>query len=310
VTISLGLRFDHYHLLVNETALSPRAGVAWSLPSLGLVLRASYDRIFGTPPFENLLVSASPDLRFGEAVYLPLRPARGNYCEAGLSKSLGRHARLDATYFRRDVRNFEDDDLLLNTGVSFPISFDNAVIRGTEVKVEMPRWGRFSGYLSYTNSTGMGQLPITGGLFLDEGAADLVTSHERFAVSQDQRNTARAMVRCQITSRIWTAWSALYNSGLPVEDLGELPDYGVLVAQYGQDVVNRVNLSRGRVRPSFSLNAAVGADVWRSDRMKVSLQANVTNVTDQLNVINFAGLLSGTALALPRSAGARLRLEF
>ncbi len=310
VTVSVGVRFDHYHLLVDETAFSPRLGVAWNIQSLGLVLRASYDRIFGTPPFENLLVSAAPDVRFGEGFYLPLYPARGNYYEAGFSKSLGRHVRLDATYFRRDVRNFEDDDLLLNTGVSFPISFDNATIHGTEVKLEMPRWGKFSGFLSYTNSIGIGQLPITGGLFLDEGAADLATSHDRFAISQDVRNVARALVRYQITPRIWTAWSALYSSGLPVEDADELPDRDLLVAQFGEPVVDKVNFERGRVRPSFSLNASVGADVWRSDRMQVSLQADVTNITNQLNVINFAGLLSGTAIALPRSAGARLRFEF
>ena len=309
-TVSAGVRFDHYDLLVDETALSPRLGVAWNIPSLGLVLRASYDRIFGTPPFENLLVSAAPDLRFGEGIYLPLRPARGNYYEAGFSKSLGRRARLDATCFVRKVRNFEDDDLLLNTGVSFPISFDKAVIRGTEAKLEMPRWGRFSGYLSYTNSVGIGRLPITGGLFLDEGAAELVESHERFAISQDQRNTVRALVRYQITPRAWMSWSALYNSGLPVEDANELPDYDLMLAQYGQPVVDKVNLERGRVRPSFSLNASLGVDVWRSDRVRVSLQADVTNITNQLNVINFAGLLSGTAVALPRSAGARLRFEF
>jgi len=164
--------------------------------------------------------------------------------------------------------------------------------------------------LSYTNSIGIGQLPITGGLFLDEGAADLAASHDRFPISQDVRNVARALLRYQITSRIWTAWSALYSSGLPVEDADELPDRDLLVAQYGEPVVNMVNFERGRVRPSFSLNASVGADVWRSDRMKVSLQADVTNITNQLNVINFVGLLSGTAIALPRSAGARLRFEF
>ena len=102
----------------------------------------------------------------------------------------------------------------------------------------------------------------------------------------------------------------MYSSGLPVEDADELPDRDLLVAQYGEPVVNMVNFERGRVRPSFSLNASVGADVWRSDRMKVSLQADVTNITNQLNVINFVGLLSGTAIALPRSAGARLRFEF
>jgi hypothetical protein len=64
------------------------------------------------------------------------------------------------------------------------------------------------------------------------------------------------------------------------------------------------------VRPSFALDASIGAELWRKEKRSVSVQADVLNLTDQLNVINFAGLLSGTALAPPRSFGIRLRAEF
>ena len=53
-TFSAGLRFDHYRLLVDETAWSPRAGIAYYWPAADLVLRASYDRVFQTPAFENI----------------------------------------------------------------------------------------------------------------------------------------------------------------------------------------------------------------------------------------------------------------
>jgi hypothetical protein len=42
----------------------------------------------------------------------------------------------------------------------------------------------------------------------------------------------------------------------------------------------------------------------------LTLRAEFMNVTDRLNVINFAGLFSGTALAAPRSASVRLQYEF
>jgi hypothetical protein len=42
----------------------------------------------------------------------------------------------------------------------------------------------------------------------------------------------------------------------------------------------------------------------------VTVQADVLNLADRLNVINFAGLFSGTAIAPPRSFGVRLRTEF
>jgi outer membrane receptor for Fe3+-dicitrate len=310
LTLSLGLRFDHYDLLVDETAWSPRVGVAYYIKPASLVLHFSYDRTFGTPPFENLLVSAAPSTRFGQGFYLTLRPSRGNYYETGFSKAFGSHVRLDGTWFRRDINNIEDDDLLLNTGVSFPIAFKRATIQGTEVKLEVPRWGRFGGFLSYSNTTGLGQLPISGGLFLDEGARELLDATYTFPISQDIRNVVSGYVRYQIISRLWTAWSATYTSGLPVEDVKELPDTDLLIAQYGDNVVDRVNFDRGRVRPCFSLNASVGVDLIRREKRKVSIQADVTNITDRLNVINFAGLLSGTAITVPRSVSGRLRFDF
>jgi outer membrane receptor for Fe3+-dicitrate len=310
LTARFGLRFDHYDFLVSETAWSPRAGVGYFVKPLKLVLHASYDRTFGTPPFENVLLSAAPDTRFEEGVYLPLRPSRGNYYEAGFSKTLAGHFRLDANWFRRSVRNFEDDDLLLNTGVSFPISFAHADISGTEIKLEVSQWGKFSGFLSYSNTTGLGQLPLSGGLFLDDDDREQIYENGKFPISQDIRNVVSARVRYQVAPRVWTAWTGTYTSGLPVEDPGGLPDMDFLIAQYGPDVTSRVNFSRGRIRPSFSLNASVGMDVFRGDKRKVTLQGDVMNLTDRLNVINFDGLLSGTAVASPRAASVRMRVDF
>jgi hypothetical protein len=310
LTVSAGVRFDRYSLLVNETAWSPRVGVSWSIASTGTVLHASYDRIFGTPPYENILLSASQQARDlnNAGLYLPLRPSRGNYYEGGFTQALAKRLRLDASYFLRDIHNAQDDNLLENTGVSFPIAFQRARIRGVEVKLQAPRWGPFSGYLSYTNQRGIAEFPIAGGLFLDDGSAALLAANDRFPVSQDQRNTARAMVRYQVVPRVWTSWSASYGSGLPVESNGESLEF--LIAQYGAAVVNKINFDRGRVNPSFSLDASVGIDLWRHERRSVTLQADVLNLTDRLNVINFAGFLSGTAIAPPRSAGVRLRAEF
>jgi outer membrane receptor for Fe3+-dicitrate len=101
-----------------------------------------------------------------------------------------------------------------------------------------------------------------------------------------------------------------YNSGLPVEDADELPDIPFLVDQFGQDVVNKVNFGRGRVRPAASVNASVGIDLLKQEKKTMTLQADVLNIGDRLNVINFAGLLSGTAVSAPRSYGLKLSYQF
>jgi outer membrane cobalamin receptor len=310
--VSAGLRFDHYRFVVKESAWSPRVGVSRYVPSLNLLVHASYDRVFQTPAVENLLLASSPRLNSINPVVLrlPVRPARGNFYEAGATKALGGKLRVDANIFRRDFGNYSDDDVLLDTGVNFPIAFAKGRIIGEEVRIEVPEWGRFSGYLSYANQSGVGQGPITGGLFLGSDAASGLTDTSRFAVTQDQRNTLHARVRFQAANRVWLALGGQYGSGLPVNLGSGMVNTNFLVSQFGADIVNQVDFNRGRVRPNFAMDAAVGAELYRKEQRSAALQIQVANISDRLNVINFASLFSGTAVAPPRSVSGRLKLTF
>jgi hypothetical protein len=308
--VSAGLRFDHYSFVVSESAWSPRLAVSRYFSSIGMLVHAAYDRIFQTPAVENLLLASSAQLDAVNpiVVRLPVRPANGNYYEAGLTQAITGKLRLDINVFRRDFHNYSDDDVLLDTGVSFPIAFSNAHITGEEVRLDVPSWWRFSGYLSYANQTGTGQGPITGGLFLGSDETSGLTDTSKFPVSQDQRNTARIGVRFQAPHRVWLATSAAYGSGLPAETEDE--DIDFLLQQYGPAIVDRVNLDRGRVRPNFSFDAAAGMDLYRKEQRSLSLMIQGVNLTDRVNVINFASLFSGTAVAVPRSVYARVRVTF
>ena len=310
--VSGGLRFDHYAFVVNESRLSPRVGVSRYVPSLNLLIHASYDRVFQTPAMENLLLASSPQLNSIDPVVLrlPVQPAHANYYEVGVTKSFFGNLRLDANVFRRDFQNYSDDDILLDTGVSFPIAFAKARIAGEEVRLAVPHWGRFSGYVSYANQSGIGQGPITGGLFLGDEAASGLTDTSKFAVSQDQRNTLRARVRYEVAPRGWLAIGGEYGSGLPVElDNGSV-DMNFLLAQYGAAILDQVNFNRGRVRPNYSLDVAAGVDMYHKEQRSATFQVQAENLTDHVNVINFAGLFSGTAVGVPRSVSARLKLTF
>jgi outer membrane cobalamin receptor len=308
-TVNAGLRWDHYRLLVEQSAWSPRLGVAWSWPRRDLVVRASYDRAFQTPAVENLLLAGSAALETvtDNVLRLPVRPSIGDFFEVGFSTRLLSTFRLDAAHFRRQMTNFADDDLLLNTGVSFPIAFRRADIRGTEVKLELPAGRAVAATLSYVNMLGSGFLPITGGLLFGEDATTALTSTDRFPISQDQRHTVRGRLNYQVSPRAWVAVAGSYGSGLPVE-VEELED---AVAQYGPRIVDRVDLDAGRVRPSVFIDAAASYLVFDSTGgRRLRVQADLLNVTNRLNVINFAGLFSGTAVGPPRSVAIRLQMEF
>lgn len=82
------------------------------------------------------------------------------------------------------------------------------------------------------------------------------------------------------------------------------------LAQYGPRIVRQVDFDEGQVSPSMSIDAAFSAVLFKTEREAVRVQANVVNLTNRLNVITFAGLFSGTAIAPPRSFGVRLQLGF
>jgi hypothetical protein len=62
--------------------------------------------------------------------------------------------------------------------------------------------------------------------------------------------------------------------------------------------------------PSFQVDASAGADLYRSDRVNVRIQADGRNLTDVLDVIDFGGLFSGNAIGPSRSFSLRLATYF
>ena len=305
-----GIRFDHYSVRVTESAWSPRVGFSWYVPKLGIVFRGSYDRAFGTPAIENLLLSTSANVRTldTQMAQLTLRPSRANYYELGATRELLSKAHISANVFRRSIRNFPDDDVLLETGISFPIALSSANVYGAESQFAVPQWGPFSAWLNYSYMVASARLPVVGGLFLGEDVSGLLNSNARTWVSQDQRHTAHGQVRYQPWSRFWTSLGASYGTGLPVELNGESTT--ALVKQFGQAVVNRVNLSARRVRPSLAIDLSAAVDLYKKESRALRLQGDIRNLNDRLNLINFASVFSGTAIASPRSFSLLLRFNY
>lgn len=318
LALAVGVRLDHYDFLVSSTAASPRVAVSYFIPKLDLIVRGSFDRIFQPPPPENLLFSSAAaglqidDVEGGS----PLRPSRANFFELGFRKAVANHLRIDVSHYWRSFRNSIDDDVFLNTGISFPITFDKARIRGTEVRLELPAWRVFSGFVSYSNMLGTATSPVTGGLFVEGGEAEeLRNVVRRFPITQDQRNTLAAQIRVEPHPRIWTIAAFRYGSGLPIEvgdDEEDVADAGNQSSSQPipESILERVNFDRGRVRPNSTMDLAIGALVWHRATRSARLQLDARNIADRLNVVNFNGLFSGTALAPGRQITLQLRVTF
>jgi hypothetical protein len=310
-TINAGVRWDHYQLLLNRQAVDPRFSISRYFPSANLLVHFAYDRVFQTPSFENILLSNSVAIQSldpANFLRLAVEPSEGNYYEAGLTKTVAGRVKLDTNYFRRLVANYADDDQINNTTISFPIAFRKSIIYGAEAKIEVPDWYHFSGFVSYSYTVGNVWFPVTGGLFLgDDASAAAIQLTGHFPDSQDQRNTVRGRLRYQLTSRLWIAGGIQYDTGLPFEFDG---NPATVLAQYGPQILDRINFNRGRVLPSFQVNASAGADVYKSDHLNVRFQIDGQNLTDILDVIDFGGLFSGNAIGPPRSYAMRLTTNF
>jgi Carboxypeptidase regulatory-like domain/TonB-dependent Receptor Plug Domain len=311
-TINAGLRWDHYQLLVNQNAVEPRIAASRYFPTLGLNLHGSFDRIFQTPSFENILLGSSPQAESidtsAPAVLLPVQPSHGDYYELGATQALFGRVRVDANMFRRDVNNYADDSQLLSTGISFPVAFRTAILYGAEGKIEVPHWGPFSGFVSYSYIVGNAFNPVTGGLFLGDDAAAAVTQLTGHSPdSQDQRHTLRSRARYQIAPRLWMAVGANYNTGLPFQADLTPQQYAT---EYGQTVIDHLNFNRGRISPYFTQNLSVGADLLKREKRTLRFQGDIANVSNTLELIDFGGLFSGNAIGPGRQYTFRMVATF
>ncbi|MEO8735530.1 MAG: TonB-dependent receptor, partial [Edaphobacter sp.] len=276
--LAAGLRYDSYSFLVHDDAWSPRVALSRFFPSAHLTLHASYDRVFQFPAVENLLLASSPELDSVSSFVkrLPVEPSRAHYFEVGFSNTVANKLRVTANIFLRTIRNYADDDTLLNTGIAFPIAFNSARIHGEEIALSVPESHHLTAQVSYSNQNGTATGPITGGLLLGDQGAGALADTSRFPISQDQRNTLRGQLRWSPLPRFWIGAHAQYNSGLPVE-LDPNTDQDELRREYGEPIVDAVNFERGRIRPWSSVDLSGGVRLLQRGDRNAQLEFHVEN---------------------------------
>ncbi|MEZ5354668.1 MAG: TonB-dependent receptor [Bryobacteraceae bacterium] len=317
--LALGMRYDAYRFLVNGYQWQPRLGIAYHLQPTRTVLRASYNRNFQTPPNENLLLSASPQaaalapVRVREtlgAAVLGIQPERQDVFELGLQQALLGKASLNLAYYYKRSRDQQDNDNFLNTGVIFPLTLNRIRVNGAEARVNLPEWAGLSGSLSLTHYRAISTPPFTGGLFLNEGAVDVLTAGP-FVIDHDQTLGAQANLFYTPARRpFWFSSTLRYDSGLvsnPSDPavVARDPDYADLLPYV------RLNLSPSRVAPRAIHDFAVGY-VRNSPegRRAWEIQGQVTNLWNRTAVYNFQSIFVGTRLVQPRTLGVKMRLFF
>ncbi|HEV8318456.1 MAG TPA: TonB-dependent receptor [Vicinamibacterales bacterium] len=311
VTADLGIRLDHYDLVVSDTHASPRANVAVQVGG-GAVVHGSYNHFFVPPAIEGVLSSsAGLTARIREiGVALPaLEPTIENQFELGGSAPVG-PVRLAITGYYRATDNPVHTTVWPDSRIYSYASFNRARAYGLETKAELPLLARFgiTGYANYALGRVNFYNPVTGG-FVTE--AEHLTETSRFLAPMDQTHTLTtgATYRNRRTG-LWMGTAMEYGSGTPMGHGGA----GHVHAEGEADHVDAESAAgtAARVPGHFTANLSFGVDLLRRGRQRsrLSFQLDIENIADNVYLIAQEGEFSPAQYSIPRLISVTAKVRF
>jgi hypothetical protein len=351
--VSLGVRFDNYNGISKGKLVQPRVGVSYFFKPTNTLVRASFTRNFETPYNENLILSSTTggnglaDGILGDTSTNPLRPGRRNQFNAGLQQGFGRYVVVDVDYFNKFTRNAYDFNVILNTPITFPISWSKSKIDGVSGRVNLTNYKGFSAFYTAGHTRARFFPPETGGLFFNSNLPSGV-----FRIDHDQKFQQTAQIFYNFNSfenfRRFAPFISLtyrYDSGIVA---GSVPDYATALmltadqqAQIGlfcgSQFATRTNpitvcnnSNRGalrlripadgtanddtnppRIAPRNLFDFSLGADnLFRSERAKVNARLTALNVGNKIALYNFLSTFSGTHFVTPRAIQGQIGVTF
>lgn len=349
-TILLGVRFDNYDGITHGKALQPRLGVSYLIKRTNTILRGSYTRNFETPYNENLILSSATGSGglgngiLGDASNLPLKPGRRNQFNFGFQQALGSHLVLDGDYFYKHTNNAYDFNVLFNTSVTFPISWDKSKVDGVSARLNLTNYKGLSAFIVAGHTRARYFPPESGGLFFN---SDLPAGVFRIDHDQIFQQTTHLQYQFERWKRLlpYVAFTWRYDSGLvsgavpdfataltfsadqqaqiglfcgstfatPTQAITECsdPNRGALRVRIPADGTENDDTNPPRIAPRHLFDFSAGTDnLFRTDRTKVTLRFNVLNLTNKEALYNFQSTFSGTHFVSPRSFQGQIGLTF
>ena len=227
--INVGLRIDYYDGLTTSSQPEPRLGLAYNIKKTGTVIRAAYARTMETPFNENLLLSSAAGVGglaqtvFGSTT-VPIQPGFRNQFNTGFQLAVGKFILIDAEYFWKYTHNAFDFSTLLNTNITFPISWHNSKLDGATGRVSTTNLKGFQAYWTFGHTRARFFFPEDGGL-IPQGTP---LNGSVFRIDHDQAFQSTINLRYQRPKNAeWIALIYRFDSGLVVSGV---PDAGAALA--------------------------------------------------------------------------------
>ena len=349
-TVLLGARFDNYDGITHSKLLQPRVGVSYLVKRTNTVLRGSYTRVMETPYNENLILSSITGAGglangvLGDTSNLPLAPGKRHQFNFGFQQALGSHIIIDGDYFYKRTNNAYDFNVLFNTSVVFPISWQTSKLDGVSARVNLTNYKGFSAFTVAGHTRARYFPPESGGLFFN---SDLPGGVFRIDHDQAFQQTTQLQYQVQQWKRLapFFAFTWRYDSGLVS---GAVPDFDTALAfpadqqaQIGlfcgstfatptQAITTCSDANRGalrvripadgtanddhnppRIAPRHLFDFSAGTDnLLRTEHTKLTLRFTVLNVTNKEALYNFQSTFSGTHFVSPRTFQGQVGVTF
>jgi hypothetical protein len=340
-TLLLGLRFDNYNGITKDRLLQPRLGISYHVKRIGTVLRSSFTRNFETPYNENLILSSATGAGglangiLGDTSNLPLKPGRRTQYNVGFQQALGKYVIVDADYFNKRTNNAYDFNVLFNTSVTFPISWQASKLDGVSLRVNLANYKGLSAFTVAGHTRARFFPPESGGLFFN---SDLPSGVFRIDHDQSLEQTTQVQYQFEHWKRLapYVNFTWRYDSGLVA---GSVPDYataltftadqqaqiglfcgnvfatpttpilacgssnrGALRVRIPADGTENDDTNPPRITPRHLFDFSVGTDnLFRTEHTKVTLRFTGINITNKVALYNFLSTFSGTHFVSPRT---------
>jgi len=340
-TASFGVRFDNYDGITKGKLLQPRLGVSYHVKSTGTVLRGSFMRSFESPYNENLILSSVTGAGglangiLGDTSNLPLRPGARTQVNAGFQQALGKHLLLDMDYFIKRTNNAYDFNVLFNTSVTFPISWQKSKVDGASLRLNLTNYKGLTAFIVAGHTRARFFPPETGGLFFNSDLPGGV-----FRIDHDQKLEQTTQVQYQfehwkkVAPYVNFTWR--YDSGLVA---GSVPDFastldltadqqaqiglfcgsifatptspilacssanrGALRVRIPADGTENDDTNPPRIAPRHLFDFSVGTDnLLGGEHKKLTLRFTGINIFNKVALYNFLSTFSGTHFVTPRT---------
>ncbi len=261
--INLGVRYDTFHLITQNSYISPRVNLLYRFQNSPFALLASYNRLVWAPPIENYLISS---LSSGSR---PLRPALSNVYEGGLRFAQARWLFQMNAYYRisKDIFHTMQD----KPRYWFPfLNFDKELMYGLEFSLRGRIKKRLDFGLNYTLSYQYFYNPMTGGYM---SAMSNPHDTSRFLAPMDQRHTLNGWVSTSFRDRATFTLSGTWASGLPAQPMKHMMgsmNMGSMKAYTTMDMTSTAP-SEERMPSYLYLNAHISWKITKSPILKLHL---------------------------------------